>query len=350
VVGALIGVGFASQSSIKWSWQSGSVSQVAASWAIAPLIAAGFSALIFGTLKYGVLERKDSFKWAMRLIPLYLATTAAILALFIVVEAPTAPSLEDFGVGKAVGIILGVFFGCLAIAYIFFMPYFKRRLIAKDPRVKAWHLPLGPLLMRENPPLYFPGKADSKVYEGDDEDTASEMSAYANDKPGVHLASREDNSDNKDDHEITGLGAPIEGDSTALEKGPVQSQSRTQRRHIGPEERFLDPVKHLSYANPQRIWGITKFALLQGVTRDCVTHNGEQLRSIHAKANKYDPRVEHLWTYCQLASAMMMSIAHGSNDVAMNLTNWKECTQVHVRIQAVLQMSMMPPRLPLLSK
>jgi len=204
--------------------------------------------------------------------------------------------------------------------------------------------------MRENPPLHFPGKADSKVYEGDDEDTASEMSGYANDKPGVHLASREDASDNKDDHEITGLGAPIEGDSTALEKGPVQSQSRTQRRHIGPEERFLDPVKHLSYANPQRIWGITKFALLQGVTRDCVTHNGEQLRSIHAKANKYDPRVEHLWTYCQLASAMMMSIAHGSNDVAMNLTNWKECTQVHVRIQAVLQMSMMPPRLPLLSK
>jgi len=59
----------------------------------------------------------------MRLIPLYLATTAAILALSIVIEAPTAPSLEDFGVGKAVEIILGVFFGCLTIAYIFFMPY-----------------------------------------------------------------------------------------------------------------------------------------------------------------------------------------------------------------------------------
>lgn len=148
VVGSLIGAGFASQASVKWAWSSGSVSQVAASWAIAPLIAAGFSAFIFGVVKYSVLERKDSFKWAMRLIPFYFATTAAILALFIVVEAPTAPSLEDFGIGKAVGIILGVWFGMLGICYVFFVPYFERRLIKEDPRVKFYHVPLGPLLRR----------------------------------------------------------------------------------------------------------------------------------------------------------------------------------------------------------
>lgn len=39
IVGALIGVGFATQASITWEWTSGSVSQVAASWAIAPAIA-----------------------------------------------------------------------------------------------------------------------------------------------------------------------------------------------------------------------------------------------------------------------------------------------------------------------
>ena len=110
---ASVGVGFAAQAPIHWEWTKGSVSQIAASWGIAPAITAGFSALIFGILKYSVLERKDPFKWAMRLIPVYLAATGAILALFIVVEAPTAPSLEEFGAGKAVGIILGVFFGCL---------------------------------------------------------------------------------------------------------------------------------------------------------------------------------------------------------------------------------------------
>jgi PiT family inorganic phosphate transporter len=47
-----------------------------------------------------------------------------------------------------------------------------------------------------------------------------------------------------------------------------------------------------------------------------VTHDSELLRNIHARARRYDVRVEHLWTYCQVISAMMMSIAHGSNDVA----------------------------------
>jgi phosphate/sulfate permease len=102
VVGALIGVGFASNASIKWGWESGSVSQVAASWGIAPLIAAALSAIIFGSLKYLILERQDPFKWALRFTPLYFGLTGGILALFIVIEAPTAPSFEEFGTGKAV--------------------------------------------------------------------------------------------------------------------------------------------------------------------------------------------------------------------------------------------------------
>jgi hypothetical protein len=98
-----------------------------------------------------------------RMIPYYLTLTGDILALFIVIEAPTAPSLEEFGAGKAAGIIVGVFVGCFVIAHLFFIPYFKRRLVQNDARVKFYHIPLGPLLLRENPPLYFPGKGDAAV-------------------------------------------------------------------------------------------------------------------------------------------------------------------------------------------
>lgn len=90
-VGSLVGAGIASRSSIKWAWKSGSVSQIAASWLISPLIAAAFSAIIFGTVKYSVLERKDPLKWAMRLIPVYLAFTGAILALFILLKHQLRP-------------------------------------------------------------------------------------------------------------------------------------------------------------------------------------------------------------------------------------------------------------------
>lgn len=249
VVGALVGVGFASSSSIKWAWTSGSVSQVAASWAIAPLIAAGFSAIIFASVKYTVLERTVSFTWAMRLIPDYLALTAAILALFIVIETPTAPSLEEFGAGKAVGIILGVFFGVLAIAYVFFLPYFKRRLVMKDARVKAWHIPLGPLLLKDNPPLYFPGNADGKYIE--EYQTAGKS---FNDTPETSPEIK-GNSPQPSPQQNREKASPILGDSSSAERGLQQSQPDIRKRPIGPHERFLEPHKHLSITHPQRLWG-----------------------------------------------------------------------------------------------
>jgi len=51
----------------------------------------------------------------------------------------------------------------LAIAYIFFMPYFTRRLIKGDARLRWYHIPLGPLLRREDPYLYFPGDPNGEV-------------------------------------------------------------------------------------------------------------------------------------------------------------------------------------------
>lgn len=352
VVGALIGVGFATQSSIQWAWESGSVSQVAASWGIAPAIAAAFSALLFGVLKYSVLERQDSFKWAMRLIPFYLSFTAAILALFIVIEAPTAPSLEEFGAGKAVGIILGVFFGVLLIAYVFFMPYFERRLIKKDPRIKFWHIPLGPLLRRENPPLYFPGKGDEYVinYYAD---------AYGNVTAGAkahhheeHRGSVAENTGRTDSpsegsgtddtprlrtkaapsdlpSDFNSANAEKQGYINDVDNSAGASPNLLKKRHVEPYDRWIVPVKDLSWVNPKKQWAWFKFLMLQGVTRDVITHDSDLLRAIHARANRYDTRVEHLWTYCQVVSAMMMSIAHGSNDVANAVGPWAAVYQTY---------------------
>ncbi|KAJ9636812.1 hypothetical protein H2201_003064 [Coniosporium apollinis] len=313
VVGALVGAGIAAQANVKWGWASGSVSQIAASWGIAPMIAAGFSAILFATLKYGVLERKDSFKWALRLIPLYLAFTASTLALFIVIEAPTSDSLEEFGAGKAVGIILGVFAGALIIAYVFFLPYFHRRLVKEDSRIRARHIPLGPLLWREDPPLYWPAK-DGEIVKD----------YYA--KSHIARQTKSDGSLPTDSPIIeangTSLGKPGEDPSVMEKGGPAPASVKIITIPPEPEERFLAPTKHLPLYNPARIWSIVKYILLQGVTRDCVNHHSEALAKTHALAKVYDNRVEHLWTYAQVASAMMMSIAHGSNDVANAVGPW----------------------------
>lgn len=263
----------------------------------------------------------------MRLIPLWLAITAALLALFIVIEAPTAPSLEDFGVGKSIGIstftymtskravadkstVLGVFFGMLVIAYTFFLPYFYRRLIKNDSRVKFYHLPLGPMLWKENPWLYFPAKSDHVVvdyyenaYYKKDYDSTDSSEASLNDAPIGE----------------TGKTA----DMGVAEKGfKADGAKSMMRKPLTPRERFLKPNEHLAMANPRRLFGYLKFGLLRGVTTDCVSHASTSLHDVHSRAKHYDIKVEHLWTYAQVASAMLMSIAHGSNDVANAVGPW----------------------------
>lgn len=306
IVGALIGVGFASTAPIKWEWDSGSVSQIAASWVIAPILAGAFAALLFATLKFGVLERKDPFQKAMRAIPVYLAFTCAVLALFMVIEAPGAPSLEEFGAGKAAGIVLGVFFGCLVLAVVFFVPYFHRRLVKEDSRVKFWHIPLGPLLWKDDPWLYLPGKDDRIVVDHYE-------NAYTTGTTSTDTVSSDGSQHN---------GRPE--DSTALEKGDSTVRQRVvyTKRIVEPEERFLAPVAHLSLFNPTRLFGYLKFILLQGVTRDCISHSSTAIHGTHERAVRYDNKVEHLWTYAQVLSAMTMSIAHGSNDVANAVGPW----------------------------
>ncbi|KAL3478278.1 phosphate transporter [Aspergillus californicus] len=316
IIGALIGVGFATQADITWRWTGGSVSQTAASWGVSPAIAAAFSAIIFGTLKYSVLEREDPFKCALRMIPWYIALTGALLALFITIEAPTAPSLEEFGAGKAAGIVLGCFFGCLFIGYVFFKPYFQRRLVMKDARVRFYHIPLGPLLLMENPPIYFPRQGEYS------------MTNHYEDAYGIVNAGGSSNTqaagalpppaDDKSP-EKSANGTDVERQPDSLASSP---EIQPLHRLIEPEERFLDPVRELSWANPAKWWGYFKYGFLQGVTRDVITHDNQTLREIHARARRYDDRVEHMWTYCQVISAMMMSIAHGSNDVANAVGPW----------------------------
>jgi phosphate/sulfate permease len=324
VVGALAGAGIAAQTPLKWAWSSGSLSQIAASWAIAPLIAAAISGALFLTVKYAVLERKEPLKWGLRLIPWYLAFTAGMLALFILDELPNAESFEEMGAGKVCGIILGVFGGVLAFSYIFFVPYFHRRLIKNDPRMRAWHIPLGPLLYRENPPVYWPGKGDMVVT---DYYAKTSVDTTDNDmeKAGLKKTQNDSTIINPKDTMGSDQGSSSAVDANGSDGLHARNPQSALAAHVivtkpEPEERWLHPVKHLPFYSPKKIGNWAKYLFLQGVARDVVTQ--KNLGDVHARAVVYDNKTEHLWTYAQVASAMMMSIAHGSNDVANAVGPW----------------------------
>lgn len=286
VVGALSGAGIAAQTPLKWSWQKGSLSQIAASWAIAPLISAGFASILFLTLKFLVLDRKDPLKWGMRAIPWYLAFTAGVLTLFIISELPEGESLEEMGPGKATGIILGVAAGVLAIAYTFFVPYFHRRLIKNDARMRPWHIPLGPLLYREDPPIYFPGKGEAVVTDyyakALDEGSTSdlEQAKAKNNAKDVSAVDAEAIS-GTDDGRSTGVNVSDHKDNGATERAhrglsvPLPFKDHIVKAKPEPEERWLKPVRDLPFYSPKKITNWIKFILLQGISRDVVTQKSK---------------------------------------------------------------------------
>lgn len=289
VVGALAGAGIAAQTPLKWAWSTGSLSQIAASWAIAPLIAAGFAAALFLTIKFAVLDRADPMKWGMRLIPWYLAFTAGVLALFIIDELPNGESLEEMGPGKATGIILGVFVGMLAFSYTFFVPYFHRRLIMNDARMRPWHIPLGPLLYRDDPPIYWPGKGTEIVTDYYAKSSVETPSKDLEKAPASKSAVADDFHSKSVDANDQGLSTSADVNNTSQD---VTSRGLSMPNPRGdtvahvipktpePEERWLHPVRDLPFYSPQKIANWTKFLLLQGVSRDVVTQKSKSASAI----------------------------------------------------------------------
>ncbi|KAK0642118.1 phosphate transporter [Cercophora newfieldiana] len=228
----------------------------------------------------------------------------------------TRLGLEEMGAGTACAIVLGTFFGTLALAYVFFLSYLHRVVVLRDERMRPWHIPLGPLLRRESPPLYWPGRKAMLV----DHYLSAHERHQRTDDAAQQQQQQQQQQPEKDAED------PPSPDRDA-DHPPGTSSIR--RPDPPPHERFLAPVAHLPLYHPRRVRGLLLFGFLQGVTRDCVTHSSNRLEAVHGKAPRYDNRIEHLWTYPQVLSAIMMSIAHGSNDVANAVGPWAAVYQTY---------------------
>ncbi|KAJ1969511.1 hypothetical protein H4R34_006156, partial [Dimargaris verticillata] len=63
-------------------------------------------------------------------------------------------------------------------------------------------------------------------------------------------------------------------------------------------------------------WHRARAALLHGILKDVRNLNNPKLRNVHQAAAKFDDNTEYLFSFLQVVTAMLMSFAHGSNDVA----------------------------------
>ena len=216
----------------------------------------------------------------------YLAFTAGVLALFILAEIPGGESLEERGAGEACGIVLGTAAGVLILCYIFLVPYFHRRLVKNDARMRPWHIPLGPLLYREDPPIYFPGKGSQVVTDyyaktSVEDKTTDPEKDYIKDKKDQPIGQSTDNNNDGISTAIDGSGNHCGSGELSGRGLSIANPSRLSAHIIPskpePEERWLHPVRDLPIYHPKKLSNWAKYALLQGVSRDVVTQKSKPI-------------------------------------------------------------------------
>lgn len=97
IIGGIIGVGFATVGAggVDWSW--GGVSQVFATWGIAPCISASFGAILFLFTKYAVMGSSNPLRIGMITVPFYFGLTSAILTMLIVWKGAASLNLDNWG-------------------------------------------------------------------------------------------------------------------------------------------------------------------------------------------------------------------------------------------------------------
>lgn len=292
IVGAVIGSSIAAKGAknIVWGW--GGVSQIIASWFIAPAIAGCFASIIFLISKYLVLERKNfstSLNNALLLVPTLVFITFSILTMLIVWKGAPSLNLDDLSDGALAGSIVGVGAVATLLYMLFFYPYYRRKLVHNDWTLRWFDVYRGPtfyFMPTDNvPPMPENHQLTIDYYKGRRQEEPKPEPDTKADSVDIELLSV-----------TTGHSAPQQTTRQLwwllLKQGPKKW--------------------------PYLLWLVVS----HGFTKDIISTqmNGGvlagDLRAVHGKSKFYDNRIEFLYSLLQAITAGTMSFAHGANDIA----------------------------------
>lgn len=311
IVGGIIGAGIAANGAggVHWGWDG--FAKIIASWFIAPAVAGGFAAILYLITKYTVLERKNSLRNALYIIPFYFALTAGVLIMVIVWKGAPNLKLDKLSDGQVLGAIFGGAGAAAALYWIFWYPYLYRKLVLEDWTLKVYHIFLGPLLLRrgEVPPVpegskyqlvtdYYNGNRTREEYEA----------AVDSGISGIDASQIPDQASGSDDIENKGADINITGINTN-EDAPVKLDKLNKQT-------FPILIKPRNWH--RLIW----LAVSHGFTQDVISNQRDKSRlagdigDMHSRAKKYDNKTEHLYSFLQGVTAGTASFAHGSNDIS----------------------------------
>ncbi len=344
VIGALIGVGIATAGSgrgVNWAWNGGGVSQVFASWVIAPCIAGGFTAIVFLFTKFVVLRARNPVKVGLWTSPVYFFVVAGVLTTSIIVKGSPSLNLDELPPNVTAGAVIGTAAVVMLLAILFWVPWVHAQVVKHDYTIRWYHFFYGPLLWSRAAPSDAQERRKIKsairdYYEGHHDDQAqntikTDSSSSAEDLEKVTPSEEE--------------AIQREARLAELEREEAESRnksaiSRTIHRMFGParhtDENGL-PLKPNykqydgSWLEPWNMWTNLRYNLVPWIGYSLTAgfradihkmqsagseRQRAHLKNVHSYAEHFDNDTEHLFSFLQVLTACTASFAHGANDVS----------------------------------
>eukprot|EP00741_Cyanophora_paradoxa_P001519 tig00000492_g1470.t1 len=270
-------------------WENKGVAQIVASWFISPAIAAAIAVVVFIITKKAVLERKNSFRFGLIQIPIFISVTLFINLYFIMTKGMPKLDLVGSGMyteGQIAGIAWAVAIGAGCIMGAGVIYWAKSTLDKKYIMGENGRHVLNPEYVAAIQKKLDEAKAKAAAkieVSAAKVSPAHALGAFSSADDSEDVGKRADGGDLKRAHSESPASAP-KGAST-----------------------FKD-VLLASFTKAKK-------AALRGVDVDVVSV-GEELAHLQTSAAEYDPKTEDLFKLCQVITCTFNSFAHGANDVA----------------------------------
>ena len=129
VVGGVMGAGIAAAglSAVNWS----SMSMIAASWIISPVMGGAVAALFLALIKSQILYKEDKIAAARRWVPILIGLMAGVFATYLALKGLKKIILVDMGLALIIGLTVG------AVSYGLSYPAIRRASVGMENRNKS---------------------------------------------------------------------------------------------------------------------------------------------------------------------------------------------------------------------